>query len=303
MSKPTGPVATLRRLLQRKRGLAGSPDPTPVDAPPSPLPSGTLLDARMDAECVVCGYNLVGQTVDRCPECGLPLASGYRDPLQWMKTRPLILGWWWAAAGVWQWDRRIRVRTSLVPATPPARRFAAWSIALCTIPAALAAGGLEAMHPRGSSLRAMAAFLAAAPITWLLLRAILFLLRIATTGRWRQAPFVPASTYYATAWWPPAACALLFVILMDAVIVADVDGATVRTVASAGVLLWALWLWASIAESGRVRHVGWRVAAVAVLVLVGVSTALSVTAGSTVSLTEAVAAAVSNAVVKMQEKR
>ena len=39
--------------------------------------------AETGRACLICGYDLSGQTVDRCPECGLKLALSYRDPAAW----------------------------------------------------------------------------------------------------------------------------------------------------------------------------------------------------------------------------
>ena len=74
--------------------------------------------------CLVCDYDLSGQTVNRCPECGLPLAASFQDPTPWAAAHHHAAQWWATCLAIVLWNRRVRVRTSLIPVTHHSRVFA-----------------------------------------------------------------------------------------------------------------------------------------------------------------------------------
>ena len=73
--------------------------------------------------CMHCSYVLHGQNTLNCPECGLWLASCYRDPTPWGETfnekdadDPIAFGgfnaFWLTVFSIVRFDRRIRLRTT-----------------------------------------------------------------------------------------------------------------------------------------------------------------------------------------------
>ena len=262
---------TLSRLLRLKKALGLS------ESRPARLVSADEAGKQAPLRCVNCNYDLGGQPIDRCPECGLVLASCYRDLTPWALQRPRPLGWLATAKAVWTFNRFIRVRTSLVPTTPETTTFALWSI----LATAILAGAAMAVH-RAAEAEAMpmlaalfvAAFLAGSVVTGAFLAATLYATAIALTGRWRRFEFVPASVHYASAWWPPIALAVLLLAWIHAAVRPADMPAFVAAVSLGGVILWSGWLASSITESGRVRRAAGRVVAVGLAFAIGGATLL-----------------------------
>ncbi len=212
---------------------------------------------RQTATCINCGYDLAGQVVDRCPECGLRLALQYRDPTPWGSRGPTIQAWLETAWAVLRLDRRTRVRTSLVPTTRETRRFAIRSI---LVAAPLAGCAVALMHAQAGQTQTIAAalFIARLLVTAILaagfLTAVMYGAAAAGTGRWHRFRFVPASLHYSTAWWPPTAIAAFALTGLYRWVPCAETSALVAITALAGTLAWGGWLAASMSESGRVSR-------------------------------------------------
>lgn len=223
--------------------------------------------------CVSCGYIQRGQPVDRCPECGLLFASQLRDPTPWSLSPRIWSAWWLTAVAAWRWDRRIRVRSGLIPATEPSARFAGRSIMLAAV--GFGAGFSAVSCPTGPMpgvlVHALAYTLVGMCAAAVLLLVLQHGLKIAVRGRWRrELSFVPASIDYSTAWWPPIA----LVVFVVAGLARMFDGQSVALAAmftGGGFLVWGTWLWGSASESENVRFVGIRVLAMVLAIAAGVS--------------------------------
>jgi hypothetical protein len=181
---------TSARLLRVKKALGLSGDQPPP------------LKHEGDSEevsrcCINCGYDQHGQSVDRCPECGLLWAGHLCDPTPW-SAEGATIGYWWATARlIWTWDRRIRMRTAMVPATPQSQRFAKWAIQATTVALAIALG-LVNLPSNGSALLKLALLLmhglVGGVLIGLVLYATVFALIHVLKGTWRRRlRFVPAS--------------------------------------------------------------------------------------------------------------
>ena len=132
MGKDDPNERTLSRLLGSKQALGLSE----VQSAPYRLHESEPQEAEPEeplTSCINCGYDLRGQIVDKRPECGLHLASLYRDPTPWSSIRPSIPTWWRTSGAIWSWDRRTRIRTSLVPTTSKTRQFAVWSVLMAAV--------------------------------------------------------------------------------------------------------------------------------------------------------------------------
>jgi hypothetical protein len=256
---------TLSRLLRIKH---------PVDRPELPSEPDRHNEQAGKA-CINCGYLQQGQSVDRCPECGLLWASRICDPMSWSTAPASMLNWWQGAVKVWTWDRRIRVRTSFIPTTPQSRHFAAWSSVLAAIPFGTAFAMLNGM-PTRLDLSAIVYFLShvllSIVLVGVLLAVTIRLSTLALRGIWRRGlQIVPASVHYSTAWWPLLAAIALLAQCAHAVRPASDVPVLIAALAAVGWLMWAFWLWASVTESQHVRYVAGRIAAAAmVAVLFGV---------------------------------
>jgi len=241
-----------------------------MGAPPSsrtapldnPFEAHPLESVPHSVSCVVCGYSQQGQPVNRCSECGLLFASQVRDPTSWSLAPAEWAAWWETAVGVWGWDRRIRVRTGLVPVTPESASFARRSVVLAA--PMLGAAIAVLMYGSGRSPAVVVSEIAGycvlgAAVAGVLMFLALMGLRLALQGRWRrELSFVPASIDYAAAWWPPLAVAAF--LLAGTYRVAGPQAALpVMLLMGASTGLWLFWLWGSITESQNVRFVGLRV--------------------------------------------
>lgn len=255
---------TLEHLVDVVRGLRrGEPGAEAISVSPEPVAN--------PVKCVNCGYIQEGQPVDRCPECGLLWASRLHDPTPW-SLRPSVSHLFLTALDVWRWDRRTRVRTSLVPVAPESAQFAN----LCALLSAVLLGFAFAValgEGSGSGTPWIALFAAEVLLGGILgyglLRCLTWVTRISLGGMWRrELRFVPASIHYATAWWPPAA--LLLLVLAVLLLAPDLrreDRVLVMWLVGLwGAAAWAFWLWGSVGESGHVSLPGVRIA----FVLIGV---------------------------------
>jgi hypothetical protein len=254
---------TLSRLLRLKKSLGLSQTPARPSAEPSTFDESGDLDSEARATkddldssgclCVNCGYNQRGVRLQRCPECGLPLAAHYFDPTPWGAASPTAGTWWATARKVWTWDRRVRVRTSLIPRTAVARRFALWAILLTTLMASTASA---LGHTPTKSVKMLFAaqvaihFIQGLIIIGLFLLGVLFGLAQAMKSIWRRHyPFVPSSIYYATAWWTLTACLFLLITGLSPLFAAyDLPDLTVIP-CLVGLVPWGLWLGASLSEA------------------------------------------------------
>ena len=273
--------STLEHLVKVVKDLRrGMSDPR--QAPVFPEPDEKLI------RCVNCGYVQQGQPIDRCPECGLLWASLLHDPTCW-SYEPNAVHWLQTAVGVLTWDRRTRVRTSLIPATPESARFARLCALISAmllglaIAVALGSGGAKPGHPLFTTL--FIRVLLGSVFGYGVLRATLWVSRMSLQGVWRrELRFVPASIHYAAAWWPPLALILLFlpVLVRDGLQEED-RVATTWLVVLFGVGSWAFWMWASVSESGHVRRSGLRIT----FLVIGLTIIVSHFAFLTMSMSQA----------------
>jgi hypothetical protein len=274
MTMPLQNGHPLDSLLDVKRnlGLSGAP---PVASPPA--------EESEEAwpSCVNCGYAQRETAIDRCPECGLRWASRLSDPTPWTAEGQTNLAWWRTAWRIWSWDRRIRVRTGLIPATPESGRFAKSAVLWSTPLLALALALASSSSARAGWVRAWT-FLASLACGTLLVLLIqtgtLYGLRLALRGTWRNTlRFVPASIDYATAWWLPTSLLLLLFACFGLMQPDSMFRLCLLIAAFWGLLTWCTWLWGSATESGHVPYVAPRVlgvtavstlASVAILLLI-----------------------------------
>jgi hypothetical protein len=253
---------TSAQLLRVKKALGLSADQLPP-----------LKDEGESEEasrcCINCGYDQHGQMVDRCPECGLLWAGRLYDPTPWSAEGATIQGWWETARLIWTWNRRIRIRTALVPATPQSQRFAKWAILFTTVALAMALGLVNSPANGSALLRLLLLLmngLVGGVLIGVFLFAAMFSLIHVIRGTWRRRlSFVPASIHYACAWWPPCAAVILTLSCIYAIAGQSEVFSFVLAAALLGILLWGIWLWGSVTESGHVSHVAMRLVAVTLL--------------------------------------
>lgn len=299
-----------RRMLQRLQNVRdklalAKPDPNRPRSHTAGLDDDepTSASAGADREsssavsiCAVCGYDLAGQTVDRCPECGLILAKGYKDPTDWFREDQNLINWGRTTLRILSWDRRTRIRTSFIPISRQSFRFALIAIAL-TSPIL---GGIG-YHICSSGFGSVSAFdviltvvLISAAVA-ILLVGLLFVLRILLTGQWQKKSFLPASIHYAAAWWPVAGLLAAATYLVgQATHAAGTSEFKLMAYITilVGVGMWAGWLSDSMQLSGRVPRVEIRLAAIGVTVwLLGPSALWFVSATVTQGASQAVAGA------------
>ena len=260
-------AGTLSRLLRVKQilGLSRRKRPEPSDLSTSGhlqrlvrdvAAPDTIHEIALNSRCMNCGYCQQGLRIARCPECGLPLAAYYHDPTPWGCRRTLP-DWWATALKVWTWDRRVRLRTALLPATRGAPQFALWSILVTALLASLAFAVGHTANPGSSQLSpglfAAVQFTEALVVISLGLLGVVYALMLGTQGIWRQRyRFVPGSIYYATAWWPQIAGALLVLTALNACFPGSGLPTLLVCASLIGVAQWSLWLWSSLFESERV---------------------------------------------------
>jgi hypothetical protein len=279
---PTKPAETgmLSRLLHVKQilGLSHRNRPEPSDQSTSghlrclardvAAPDG-IDEIALNSRCMNCGYCQQGVRIACCPECGLPLAAYYHDPTPW-GCRHTLPAWWATALKVWTWDGRVRLRTALLPATRGARQFALWSILVTAILASLAFAVGYTAKPGSSQLSAglfaAVQFIEALVVISLGLLGVVYGLMLGTKGIWRQRyRFVPGSIYYATAWWPQIAGALLVLTALDSCFPGSGLPGLLVGAGLIGVVQWGLWLWSSLFES---ECVTWPAPRIGLVVLV-----------------------------------
>jgi hypothetical protein len=279
---PTKPAETgmLSRLLRVKQilGLSHRNRPEPSDqsthghlqrlAHDVAAPDN-FDEIALNSRCMNCGYCQQGVRIACCPECGLPLATYYHDPTPW-GCRHALPAWWATALKVWTWDRRVRLRTALLPATRGARQFALWSILVTAILASLAFAAGHTAQPGSSQLSAglLAAvqFIEALVVISLGLLGVVHGLMLGTKRMWRRRyRFVPGSIYYATAWWPQIAGALLVLTALDCCFPGSGLLGLLVAASLIGFAQWGLWVWSSLFES---ECVSWPALRIGLVVLV-----------------------------------
>ena len=275
---------TTSRLLRLKKSfslsedhLRGSEraDPSLINESPGIDPEANSVDddlALSGCLCVNCGYNQRGVALERCPECGLPLAAHYFDPTLWGAASPTAGTWWATAKKVWTWDRRVRVRTSFMPRTDLARRFAFWAVLLTTMLASTASA--LGRTPNISMKLLFAAqvvvqFVGGLIVIGLFLLGVLFGLGQAMKTVWRRHyPFVPTSIYYATAWWPLTA-AIFLILTGIRVLFARYDIPDLTAISCVlGLAAWSLWLWAGLVDAECIARPAARIGLVIVASLI-----------------------------------
>lgn len=266
----------LSRLLWRKQRLART---SGTSAPRKPETPELEFESQLaPATCLNCGYDLRAQVVDRCPECGLLLALGYRDSTAWARTGPGPRAWCLTWMEVCGWSLRTRIRTSLVPTTADTRRFALWCMVLTSGLLGLASG-IEGAARAGTPAAGLGLFLlhflTTGCLALLLLVGTLHGMAAVLTGRWRQFRFVPAAVHYACAWGPPTAIGLLLASALGTATGHPGFELAWYVVALAGITYWGIWVWASVTESGRHSWPSLRIASLTVSFAVLVCCALT----------------------------
>lgn len=248
-------LRTIGRLLGVKKGRGFSANLPVVSKHQEIEPGGEIV-------CVGCGYSQDGQRIDRCPECGLLMASRLRDPTAWSATGPGAIGWWATAWRIWVWHRRTRIRTSWVPITAKSQSFAQWSIIASAVilGLALAVFNWNVKLPR---LLAAVYFIVESIIGAVLAGALLaggvWVLTVTVRGTWRRTlRFVPSCIHYGTAWWPPLSLLALLAACLYWAPKTDESSVVLDLLLVMPLLTWGLWLWGSITEAGYFKHVGAR---------------------------------------------
>jgi len=276
MSRRSDILATNARLLDVKkaRGLSASPPPT----------SEVECPDRGVTTCVNCGYSQQGQSFDRCPECGLMLASRLLDTTPWTAPFPGPIRWWETARRVWLWNRRLRMRTSYLPATPESWSFAKWSIAASAVLLGLALAAFnwntQAPRPMAAGFFILHAAIATV-LAGLLLLAGVYALTLFMQGTWRhRLRFVPSSIHYATAWWPLLSLLVLLFGAFSRALDPETKDALLTFLPLFVLATWALWLWASVTESEHVSHVASRIGVVALCMYAAAMSLLLIVPGS-----------------------
>ena len=276
MSRGESNQGRLSRLLWRKQHLTRIRS---QGVSRRPLTPDVESDFRVvPASCLNCGYDLRAQVVDRCPECGLLLALGYRDPTAWTTAGPGVRTWCRTWLDVCGWGRRTRIRTSLVPTTPATRRFALWCMLLTAGLWGLAsgiAGAARAYSPVSGVGLFLLYLLIAGGLVLALLAGALYGVAVTLTGQWRQFRFVPAAVHYACAWGPPTAAVMLLFSALSTATGHPVFETAMCVVVCAGFTLWGIWLWASVTEAGRHTWTGLRIASLTVSLATVVCCALA----------------------------
>ncbi len=294
MAPKAAETGTLARLLRLKSDLGQSPR---QQREPDELSTALVLrrltgdlqacettnDHPTRLLCINCGYSQQGVRMNACPECGLPLAAFYHDPTPWGAAQSLF-EWWATATKVWSWNARIRLRSSLIPATPAAHRFALWSILVTAVLGSLAFAVGHA-DTRGSSRLLAGVFVVqlieALVLIGLALLGVVYGMMRGMRSTWRRRyRFAPGSIYYATAWWPPTvATVLLLTVAYRCCPVPDVFALLV-VAAGFGLAQWGAWLWISLTDSQCVTLPGLRIGLVVLVCSVAGSLGLAAVPGS-----------------------
>ncbi len=243
--------SSLGRLLHRKKTLglhsactAASPNAT--------------SEIENPGGCISCGYHIQGQIVDRCPECGLQLVSGYRDPTTW-SSQPSWKTWLECAFKILSWDDRTLTRTALVPTTPESRSFAKRSILLTSIPLGIAIALIN-RHGGNSVPLALVFSLITTVLGTLLagtfLAGLLWAVCMALNGVWRRRlEFVPAAVHYSSAWWPIIGVLLCLMASLFRLLGTPEVAMLSIALGLVGAGAWFTWLWASASLSQHVRFI------------------------------------------------
>jgi hypothetical protein len=295
MAKQLSERNTLLRLLGVKRGLdaaRGPPQPAATADRSTHAQLAQLIQDVADPEpedpagtlCINCGYNQQGVHLARCPECGLPLAAHYRDPARWAATRASPSAWWTTALDVWTYQRRLRVRASLMPVTPQARRFGRWSIVVTAVILSLTLALADLITPGKSGVAALRFAVRLVSGTVLIgpfLHVALFCLARSLKSTWRgHYPFIPGSVYYATAWWPPIASLFLVTTALYARFPVTDVLVLMAFMGLLGFFQWGFWLWSSLDAAERVAVPALRIGAVVLVAGIAGSSLMSLVSGA-----------------------
>lgn len=267
-------------LLKRMRG----------EKRPATRDANTIPDHQAHRKvCVNCAYVLHGQQTLHCPECGLWLASCYRDPTPWAdackaradsdgRARPTArLAFLRTILAVVQFDKRIRLRTAMFPCTSDSRRFAFYCCGMAAplmgILAVLFATEFLDRQGLNPLVFLTGVFVVAATASLVGAAVTLIGLEFVFKGRWkkRRHTFIPSSIHYSFAWLLPAAAMTALSLVLATVFGVPFASAGIPLVGMS-VMLWLIWLWDGVSQSARNLNVGVRLACVVFvcLVMIGV---------------------------------